>query len=350
MVRVDRVGIYAPYDWDEATYAALRLATLIRQHGMIPSYRAYGKRLGDHRFHDEWDHEVTWHTRKFRGWIEAQRVIIWFGLHKRYLEVAKAAKVKNILVPMLHRVEHHSISDLRLFDQIICPNLATQDVLTEVGLRKVINVKWDAGLTWREREYPSQLDIEKVLVVPEWPITNEWGLMLAYTIRHLLDAESNVNVTILQMRQWPKTVNRAMLDLTANHCCRVEMLRGPTYHNLLQAYQHHDWVLYLPEKVNIGVRLAEAFSQGLPVVSLSLPPVEEFVKHDESAHLIRCEYTRDLLGRPTARLNTHDTAEEIHETIGDRENWYRLVHNRKQEVILRQEYFEHMWSSMLSPF
>ena len=191
----------------------------------------------------------------------------------------------------------------------------------------------------------------RVLAFPEWPITNEWGLTLAYTLRTLLDAEECVEVTVVQLRQWPKTVNRAMIDLMQHHACRVDVLRCPTWHTMLNTYQTHDWMLYLPEKINIGVRLAEAYSQGLPVVALDLPPTGEYVKHEKSAILIPCEAIKDVLGRPTARLNTHEVIEAVvHKAVGDRPNWFNLVADREEEWKQRKEYFETVWSSVLSPF
>lgn len=350
-MRTDRVGIYAPYDWDEATYAAIRLATLARQLGQVPSYRSYGAGITKGRcFHDDWDGEVICSRKGVRDWIKEQRVIIWFGLHKSLLNYSKSYGVKNVLVPLVHRLEHRAIRDLRLFDDIYCSNLLTRDILENAGLRNTVHTDWDSGFPFREKTAHYVDGRERVLVLPEWPITNEWGLTLAYTVRTLLDAEPSVDVTILQLRHWPKMVNRAMLDLMSCHASRVDMLRRPTWHELLHAYQVHDWALYLPEKINIGVRLAEVYSQGLPVVTLDLPPTKEFVKHGQSAYLIACEQHKDLLGRPMARINTHDVMEAVHQTIRDRESWYKLTVSRQEPWAQRVKYFETTWSSMLSPF
>ena len=350
----DRVGIYAPYDWDEATYVAIRLAELVRQFGQVPSFHACSANLRGvgRALHADWDDEVIWTREGVKKWIEDQRTIIWLGLHGDLLNYARAKGVKNVFVPLLHRLEHHNLRRLRLFDIICCTNELTYLALYEAGLKNLVHTGWDSGLACQDRLGPCHLREENVLVIPEWPITNEWGVMLAYTIRHLLDAVSTVNVTILQPRQWPKLVNRAMLDLTMNHVSRVEMLRAPNYHCLLNAYDRHDWALYLPEKVNVGVRLVESFTRGMPVVSLDLPPIPEFVTQGVSARLIDCEHRMDVLGRPEARLNTHDTAEAIHRTIGDRNRWYDLSNESSRDKICsrRKEKFEMAWSSVWLPF
>lgn len=350
-MRTDRVGIYTPYGWDEATYAAVRIAELARQQGQVPSLRAYGPCFAkDYVFHADWDDAVVWSSKGLKDWIARQRVIIWFDLHKDLLNYAKKQGVKNVLVPLLHRLEQHTLRGLKLFDSIYCPTKTTEDVLGAAGLRNIVYVRWDAGLPYTKKTTLYEITQDRLLVLPEWPITNEWGLALAYTIRALVDAKPDLDVTVLQLKQWPKVVNRAWLDLTDKHGLKVNMLRSPTYHSLLHAYRVHDWVLYLPEKVNIGVRLAEAFSQGLPIVALDMPTVRNFVKHDFSAHLIPCEYTSDSLGRATALLNTHNILQATNEVIGDRENWYALSGDREAACEIQRKHFETMWATVLSPF
>jgi hypothetical protein len=237
-MKSDCIGFYAPYDWDEATYAAIRLAELARQQGQVPSYRAYGRRLAQScSLHADWDDEVIWSRKALNNWIAAQRVIVWFEPRKALLNYAKKQGVKNILVPMLHRLEHHTFRDLKLFDMIYCPNELTFGILGRAGLRNLVHVDWDAGLPLVQKSGFFEEGRHRVLVLPEWPITNEWGLALAYTIRALLDAKPEVDVTVVQQRQWPKIVNRAMLDLMDCHALRINMLRGQPWHALLHAYR-----------------------------------------------------------------------------------------------------------------
>jgi hypothetical protein len=350
VVRSDRVGIFAPYDWDEATYAAIRLAELSRQFGQVPSFRAHGSRMAKgYCLHADWDDEVRWDQKGMKEWISAQRVIVWLDIRKGLVNYAKSQGVKNVFLPLLHRLEYHRLKDMQVFDGVYCPNHVTYDVLEKAGLKNITYTGWGAGLDYQKKQSPHAMAATRVLVIPEWPMTNEWGMMLAYTLRSLLDAESEVEVTLIQNRQWSKVVNRAMMDLTQHHFSRIHTLRCPTWHTLLHSYEVHDWVLYLPEKVNIGVRLSEVFSQGLPVVSLDLPPIKEFLTHGKSAELIPCKWKRDAMGRATAVLNTHDVFETVHRTIGDRENWYNLTEDRQDEHDRKREYCDTMWSTMLSP-
>lgn len=349
-IRAESVGFYSPYGWDEAAYVAVRLANLTRKFGQVPSYRVAGSQDSrGYSFNNDWDEEVVRSRKGLKTWMSEQRVIVWTDLHKGLLRHAKVQGVKNVLVPLLHRLESHHIRDLRLFDTICCPNTHTFNVLQATGLQNLVNTGWDAGMPITTKKTPYCLEETRVLVLPEWPMTNEWGVMLAYLLRSLLDSELNVTVTLLQLRQWSKVVNVAMQDLVQPHVCRINMLRSPTWHGLLHAYRVHDWAIYLPEKINAGVRLAEAKSQGLPVISWDLPSVREFFVPDKTAKLIPCEQNKDTLGRGTVRLNTHAVMDTVYRTVGDRQTWFNLLPKNAAERQLHREYFEDTWATILSP-
>jgi hypothetical protein len=354
MSRADRVGIYAPYDWDETTYAAIRLMQLFSELQREVSYRAYGKGIPKGRsLHARWDNEVSWQRRYRKGWVAQQQFMIWFDVHSELLGHAKRHGVTNILVPMLHRLEFHRLKELRQFDWIACPSRFVLELLGAAGLENKAGVRWDSAIPEAPvRESPLGGDGQmRALFLPEWPLTDEWGLMLAYTIRTLLDAEEDVEVTLLQLRQWSKVVNKAMRDLAARHASRFSVLHKPTWHLLSDAYRSHDWAVYLPEKVNLGIRLLEAVAAGLPVVALDSPPVKELFTPRKHGLLIPCEYRKDVLGRCTAIPNSHDMMEGVHRTLGDTENWYRYVAaDRREDRLQRAAAFKEIWSCLLAPF
>jgi hypothetical protein len=86
------------------------------------------------------------------------------------------------------------------------------------------------------------------------------------------------------------------------------------------------------------------------VVALDLPPVREFVTDNSSAHLIPCDYSKDILGRPTATLNIHNVTEALNQTIGDCDSWFRLTNpNRELAWQQRKADFEKQWSFAFVP-
>lgn len=348
-MNADSVGIYAPYDFDEQTYAAKRIAHFVEAKGYRPEWMAC-KPVTNAPFHYHWDVNVVRNpsSKGIGSWLESRRVIVWFEFNKQLLTRAKDHAIKNIYVPMVHRMEAGRLRDYQMFEQIACPNYMSYEILHQAGLRNCFYTGWDSGYRLANAKQKPSSDIEKVLVIPEWPLTNEWGMLLAYTMRQLMDAEP-VNVTVVQFRNWPKLAGRAINELNTKHCGCFQVVNKPTCRELYKLYEKCGWVIYLSERTNIGVRLHEAYTFGLPVIALDLAPAKEIVKHNNTGYLVKCETMLNHLRVPTAVPNTHNTFESIRRLVGDRKNWYELTSYDRSEVWnKRRDLFIQSWSELLS--
>ena len=322
---------------------ACRVGNFAKQMGLPVSYCSYDQ-------HDtpgvwqEWDGEVVRGVRNFKRWATRCSHIIWFDVHRNRLAKAEGWGLHNTLVPLIHRVAHNSYKHLHLFDVIACPTNMTWKMLSNGGVDRAANMGWDPGLDFERKSGMFCENTKRLLVVPEPPLSDEEGLMLAYTLRALCDGDPSIEVTILQDRQWPRSVNKAMLHLASVHCCRVNILRKPSHAALLYAYKVHDWVLYAATKISVGTRITEALACGTPVITFNVPPVTEILTHGVNSELVSCNTYKGFLGLPSVEPNAKYLLKALEQTVGNPIQWHLLNAESWQDGLQdAKERFEGFW-------
>ena len=341
---VRQLGIYAPYTWDVSTAMACVLADLAVSCHVPVSYLAYQRR--DTGIHAGWDSRVLSVRRRFfESWASRQSHIVWFGAHKRQVQVAKRLGCHNTLVLLPSRMSQEGVAALRYYDQIVCPNHTSYTVC---HFRKVhsrlVEIPWDSGVAFQPKLAPGGGNELRVLVRVEGEMAREQALALIQAIGYLLDGSKDLTFTVGHHRNWSRAAASAWGELRKAHPYRVEFKRKPSRAWRISAYQRHHWFFYPRLRDGAGFYPLESLAVNCPVLAFNLPPINEFIRTAYNGHLIACQGDYNWFGAPQGKSVNRRTLLRELEMIFDCDNYPSDLRQREwKELPRRRDYFASSW-------
>ena len=321
MSRIKKVGMHVPYTWDEPTYLACSLADLARETGTSVSLLSSQSRDSgvDHR----WDELVNSGKRQsFFAWRQDCSHLIWFDVQPNNVIDAHKEGIKNILIPLWHRLAKQELLNASpYYDSIICPNNGAADLLKDLN-DDVRTIPWSMGSI--PFDLPPPQNGKRFLLLMDSHTSRRIGMMIITALRILFDFDRDAHFTVLYTKNWSAPTLEALRDLISCHGNRITMLKKPSHLGRMEAYMQHDWVFVPSIRENTGLFALEALSRGRPVISFDIRPHNEFLTHGENACLIPCEVDYNWLGAPEVVMNSFDLTEQLR-TLCEDTTMYKLV-------------------------
>jgi hypothetical protein len=340
----EKVGIYAPYGWDDATYMAGSLYDLASNvFGFNVSYLSVA--LHEQGVHFLWDASVLNGTKhSFKTWADGCAHITWLHLHPGKLEAAIQMGCKNTLVALPHRLTSGDFPLLSRFNRVVCPTKALYDTLkNKVGHRNIQYVPWDTHLPIREKEGTRSSGRVRVLVPLDSPTARAIGPLVLHTLRILLDGNPDVEVTILYGKNWPQMALLALHELLDLHENRVKALKKPNHCQRIEEYSNTDWVFCPNIADNSGLAALEGLACGAPAVSFNAAPYNEFLIPFHNACLAKCDVVENMMGLPQIRPNARELLDTLYEACQNRVVLHNLRRQAWPELEERRRCFQTYW-------
>ncbi len=339
-----KIGIHAPYTWDESTQMACALGDLAVQFALKVSYLSMQSH--DNGVHFRWDNKArSGKKQDFKHWARNCSVIVWFDVHKKKLELAVEAGCTNVLVPLWHRITSDKLKLFHKFNTIICPSSASHALFqARHAFQDIRLAQWDAGLRLQKRPRGLVDDSKiKLYVSIDGATVTSMGSQLFAALTLLIDSHFHLHVTIGHTRQWSRTALGLAKDLVKGSNDRVVLLRNPSHSKRLEVLGNHDWVFCPTLTPNSGVEALEALAMGVPVIAFDIAPMSEFIQRNYNGVVVRCDKKDDAFGVPAGEPNSRELFEALEQVIGDEQYLFRMQANPWPDLESRSRAFQQVW-------
>ena len=340
----DKIGIYAPYTWDDATYMAGALFDLsVKVFGLATTFLSMGP--PDKGVHFLWDDQIRNGARVgFKSWAEECAHVVWFGLNPAKLEQAVSVGCKNTLVVLPHRITPADFPALDRFDRVLCPTKALYEGLkARIAHPHLQYVAWDSTLPISEKEGGRVAGKTRILLVLDSPTARAIGPLVLYTLRVVLDGNPDCTATILYGKNWPRHVLLALYELLDTHEQRVKAIKKPTHCQRLEEYRSTDWVFCPSVAENSGLVALEALACGAPVVSFAASPFDEILAPFHNACLAKCDVETSGTGVPHIKPNARELLDTLYDAVSNRSVLHMLRQRVWSELEERRRSFQAYW-------
>ena len=341
------LGIYAPYTWDDVTYLACGLCDTMENLGGTVRYMSC--QTHDKNVHFRYDKAVSNGKRvAFRPWAEQCRNMLWFDVQPSKLDIAKRAGCRNLLVPLLHRLEPQDFEVMPRFDDVLCVSQTIQDVLGRKAPRvDSERLDWDSCLPLasksRSRE---EKDIHLFAPIDSATARDE-GVLYADIFRILLDALPRLSITICATRYWRRPTLSAFCSLKDRFEDRMILLRKPDHFKRMEAYRTADWVFCGSLHESSLLAPTEALAFGCPIIAFNAPPINEMVQHLHNGYLIPCGTSRTAMGIPRIQVNAKELLDTLLASVGDPGVLMAMQQQPWPELEERKRNFLSRWRQLL---
>ena len=281
-----KLGIFAPYGFNEQTRMACALADTARAWGITTQYLCDGPKADG--VHSYWDGHVRSRQRiTFEAWAENLDMLVWFDINKSLLARMKDVMCVNIIVPRWHCLTLDDIYELKNYEIVAAVNYAMYEALTLHNLTNVVHTDWYAG----PRPYPRQPCVVeegklKLLVPLPRHVANAHGLPLLAALHVLLARRPRLHITLNLEHRWQKYVDAWLGKLIETG--RVTVRRKQSRAARVAAYGEHDWVLCPDTHTASGHDAVEALVYGCPVAAFDVAPFNEILNPACNGALLTC--------------------------------------------------------------
>lgn len=343
-----RVGIYTHYAHCDQAYLAVRLADLVRSHGGefdIYSDAPPGK-LGL-----SYDRAVAYRgMMDFTSWLKKQSVVVWTQVPRyEQLSYVKRFKIPTIVAPMWQELAPPFRKTLRLADSVVVLGSEQRELFHAVyKLRNVSLVPFDTGLPLTRKD--SRINERKVTLFLPWFDRNarcaasQLLNLLSFVVERMHEAHLTVGIT---SSRFGPAVAKFFTKLGERTDGRVRLVRGVNYAQRATLYGQHNLTIWPGECDNYGLCGLMSLAAGTPVLSLLLPPQDDFLIPDVNSALVKTRIDHDDNGVPHAVPNYEQFAAVLQDLIAEPRQIENLQKKANYNLSARRTAFELGWRGLL---
>jgi len=347
-----QLGIFAPYNFSEATTAAVHLASVAMSMDMNVSYLATQERADN--VHDYWDSRVRSNPKKhFKEWAKNSDKCVWFTPSRRRFEQALGyrSNATHILVPPWHQLDEIDMRWLHWYDHVVCPSPEARFRVQEISGHMEFSASdcsWASGLVFSPRDdvwVPGRISF----FMPIGTLTQKKhaGEILRF-IELLLGNNPNASLTVVPSRSWTKEQKKRIGQLLGMFNERLRIAEGINLTERLQVARSHDCALLLDTQINIGVDATRYRTVGLPVVAWDAEPTNSMVEDEINGLLLKSHRDIALWGAERMAWDVTLAAGACTRLCQDPK---RLTALMGGNVYLKEteEEFRQTWSGLINP-
>jgi glycosyltransferase involved in cell wall biosynthesis len=345
------IGIYAPYNYSETTYAAISLAEHAAQMGLNPVYLACDSPHGS-RIHPYWDPQVLRNASKSAmKWLRNCDTVVWFQLDvARLLASAKLGK-RNILVLGYDNATRELHKHLDRFHTVVCPSRYWARACSEhYGKDLFRSIGWATAAKPVPKQNLVSADGRIHLHTPlDKDAARSFGNKIICALEYLLSGHSNIWLTVSKAGSWPREVMAAWTNLEKRFGLRSVLDNRRSFLDRMSRYINNDWTLYPACRTDFGLTAIESLGCGTPVISFDIPPLSEVVANGANGCLLPCGVGYDKLDLPRlADPSVHELIEGLEEVVPNLAQLRRVLRCDDQREVRRQKSFSRSWRRLLS--
>lgn len=311
-------GIYSSYSYRDGTDAAITLADFLGTK-QVPRVNWLSPTPPTAGLDGYWDGVVLNEERNnFKDWVRQRKQIVWFHVDKERLEIARAAKCRNILAVMWHNLRKVDFKTLFQYDLIVVPGTTEQKWLEKAvpGINTMV-VPWSTMLEIRRRGRQSSRT--RVMVHIRNFTAKTCGALLLHSLNAAMDGNSNLDLTIVHGRNFDAVGDKFLADMLSKRSDRVKELVRPSRQQRLAVTEQHDWTFWTAIAESAGVIGMESLACGTPVIGFDVPPVSTIVRPTKTGWLIPCDIRDSETGAPIAVPSVKDIIDEFREVCVSRD-------------------------------
>lgn len=288
------IGIFAPYNHNEVTAAALRLAELsVTLYG---SARFIAVNGCARHVHPAWDQRV--HSLRGDSPYRAARGCTHFV----HLELDPAWRViadlvspnaKHILVPQWHHLHEFHASEIAHYNSIVCPTKACHRAVVETFFKEEVPlpVTWcrvDAGLPVARREGLVADRQIRAAIWADYTSIDYCGPLVLRLIECILQLVPHSHLTVLSVKSWCRQDRRRLRDLLQRWPDRLKCKYGLSLVAQDAEFHEHDWVIFPSVLSNFGISALRALACGAAVIAYETEPWSELIDPNRHGVLVPC--------------------------------------------------------------
>lgn len=282
-----RIGFVVPYDRNEVTFTALRMADQFRSLGCDTTF--LGRSVVDHTLRGQYDHELWPETKVPKHmWMQTCDRLVYFRMPpKSEITMAKAIEKPITLVYLWHKVDELDLDRLPEIEDVVCFHAAGQREISKITSKHAHYLPLDigfattrkraemnTGITWvhfpLHSHHLAQTDAESVFRV----------------IRCLLQDNSKVGVLVTTGPGWSMKNRRTLKNMGKNFKARLQIKRKPDALDQFRCSVNCD-LTAVPTLVDgLGYGVLESCTAGTPLIAWRIPPYDELLKQGSHAELV----------------------------------------------------------------
>jgi hypothetical protein len=312
------ICVVTPYDRNEVTAAALRLADWVVSDGNDVRLVTAGKR--EDGIHPAWDQKVErWPPAALDGVTH----VVYFHPDPVYLRLLRclAKKARHVLVPG----RRCGPADLAAYDAAVCPSLACYKALGEAD--NAVWCRWDAGLAPVRREGTVGDGRLSACFWCDHTSIDRHGPLVVHLVGEAMDANPKLDVTVLSAKSWADRSQAGWSALAKAYPGRLARRGAGVSWPLAREFRGHDWVVLPAPRAAFGLFATLALTCGTPVVANDVAPTAEIVSHGVNGLLVpgrpdgdcRSAVTPDASAWKSALASALGSNELLHEV--QTEDW-----------------------------
>lgn len=301
-----RIGICTRYTCHEATFMAVRLATLFADEAaadvsiltMSDKPSTICKR---------WDRAVTQVRHvPFSRWAAGLSCVVWTTIpHVEQVRWVRRQGKRTVIVVLWHEIENsEDMHTLAAVDVLLCPHRTCYEYLRAAGLNNTVYSGWDCGQPFHTKPMPYEITTPSIFV-PLWDGNARRSEM---TVVQLLDSlvKRHKQLKITVACNSSTLATPASRQLSRNQ--RITVRRGVPPPTRFSLFQLHDLTLCPSHCESTCMTVIQSLELGTPVVAFGYRPMTEVLTNTNSV-TIRCDEEFNDIGLPRA-VPDYDAMEE----------------------------------------
>lgn len=340
-----RIGISTRYQHHEATYAALRLADLVKQLGhdvKLECGHQQPTKLGS-----AWDAQVEANT-DFSTWLQSTDFVLWTHVPYRHeLTYAKEQGKVTLILPMWRELLPTHRKVLQQAHSVICPHSACLQLVQRWSSVMSNLVLWDCGTPITQRRgLLTEGKISVLVAVFDQSLESLTSELLDQFVR-ILGVMPNVSFTLAYSSSQARPASlRRLRGLHKRFGERFAVARGVGYRDRAMLYAKHDLTVWPAMSTDIGIVGLNSLAMGTPAVCWRVAPMAEVVP-EVAGFRMPCDLLSSTLGATTADPDFCRFGLELQLLLSDPGRILLLQQSASSQAAERRRRFVDFWSKLL---
>jgi hypothetical protein len=350
---ITRIGIYAPYQNCETSWAALALAKDLQDLGLTIQWLASKPRV--ERMCKLFDSKVLPFHNHFGQWFQKCHKRIFFdippALSKLELGYKKPALPESIMVFMPHNLQMELSPALPNFETVVCPGEEAHRAIKQSKLsRTQYLLPWCPISSLRasalvDKYLPTEYCQLAVQLEPN--TSRAYDAVLLNVFSFLLEAMPELKITLFTHCAWTGAGHYALAGLTKQYENRIKILRNVDHLVAADIIANQDWFFNAGVKDCTGYWTLEALQLGVPVIAFDLSPNSEILRNDHNGRLLPCDLMENWLNVPSAVIKPKAMFDVLLATLKDRAYNLEIRQRSLIELGIRRNHFRESWQLLL---
>jgi glycosyltransferase involved in cell wall biosynthesis len=297
-----KLGIVLNYIRHDSTYAALKTAEMLRDHGYYVTFFDKSYKSAKAKLHAYWDDFILSSKEvPFEDWLDDCDIIVWFTYPtSKEMKFIRKEKIPNVCVATWDSVDEEVVSAIKACDKIVSPSKAQATYFSEYWrLKNVAYVPLSCNVPLTHNNRVIQDTVKMLVACPGYQIKRIDHSKLFDTLYEAMKNFPNLNIDFLFSSKVANQIkiNVNKFEKTFDAGNKLTCIDDPTgWSEGPLCYSLCDIVLWPAQLESFGYVGLEALSVGTPVIAYNFLPMSEIIHDQVNGFLIACDKKETDLG------------------------------------------------------